>query len=250
MIFFLFLLLNIGFCVPPTDIPPHLLDSYTRGGTIPIKKWYIDGSYSDKSPRIFAKSEIDLLIKKAYRKENNYYGETDAYLYEALENFPIANKEVAILGSVEPWYESVVIAYGGRPTTIEYNKIETDDDRLSIMTVEEYQKNPKKFDIVISISSIEHDGLGRYGDPIHPNADLLTMQNIKNKMLKNDGILIVAVPVGQDCLCWNAHRIYGPIRLPILFRGWKILGAFGFHSANFNRDLGEGSHQPVFCLSR
>jgi len=27
------------------------------------------------------------------------------------------------------------------------------------------------FDMVFSFSSIEHDGLGRYGDPLNPNGD-------------------------------------------------------------------------------
>lgn len=234
---------------PPQEIPPHLRRQYTMENRIPVRPYYIDGTYSSKKPRFFAKSEINSLIERVYRREQNYYRDTDTWLYQALEAFPIAGKEVAIIGSVEPWYESVVIAYRGKPTTIEYNRLITDDDRLCIMTVTEYEKNPKRFDVILSISSIEHDGLGRYGDPLDPDGDLKTMGRIRSSMLKKGGFMLLAVPVGRDCLCWNAHRVYGPLRLNKLLKGWKILGKFGFDSNLFNRSLGEATCQPVFCLS-
>ena len=116
-----------------------------------IVHWYINGMVEDHS--FYSKSEIDNLIIKAKNRENNYYGITDSYLYEALDKYPIKGKEIAILGSVEPWYESVALAYEGIPTTIEYNKIQTDDNRLNIITVSEFNKNPKKFPYACSISS-------------------------------------------------------------------------------------------------
>ena len=34
----------------------------------------------------------------------------------------------------------------------------------------------ERFDVVLSISSVEHDGLGRYGDALDPDADLHAMR--------------------------------------------------------------------------
>lgn len=177
-----------------------------------------------------------------------YYGKTDLWLYKALEKYPIFEKEVVIIGSTIPWYESVVIAYGGHPTTIEYNKIISDDERLNLMTVEEFNNNPKKFDVILSISSIEHDGLGRYGDPINPTGDLEFMSTAKEKYLKDDGIMILAVPTRRDCLTWNAHRIYGPLRLPLLLKDWHLFDTFGFQESAFTNPLGDQTYQPIYCL--
>ena len=72
------------------------------------------------------------------------------------------------------------------------------------------------YDAVISYSSIEHSGLGRYGEPLDPTGDIDTMNIIKRK-LKPKGICLLAVPRDSvDYIAWNAHRVYGPIRWPML----------------------------------
>ncbi len=35
------------------------------------------------------------------------------------------------------------------------------------------------FDAAFSMSSFDHDGLGRYGDPLGPDSDLLAMDTVK-----------------------------------------------------------------------
>jgi hypothetical protein len=40
------------------------------------------------------------------------YGQTDAYLYQALSRYPLTGKRVLIIGSETPTYEAVAIAYG------------------------------------------------------------------------------------------------------------------------------------------
>ena len=76
------------------------------------------------------------------------------------------------------------------------------------MTPSEYDQNPMLFDAAFSISSFEHDGLGRYGCLINPWGDIQAMQKTK-KMLKPGALLFIAVPIGKDRVYWNAHRIYG-----------------------------------------
>jgi hypothetical protein len=227
-------------------IPAALFNAFTMEGRIPLFHWYLD--HSSSQPELYSKEIINQYIEKIKRRESFYYGATDEWLYQALEKYPIYGKEVAIVGSTIPWYESVVIAYGGRPTTIEYNPIVTDDDRLTPVTVAEFNQHPRQFDVVLSISSIEHDGLGRYGDPLNPHADLEFMSMARERLLKEEGVMILAMPVGRDCLYWNAHRVYGPLRLPLLLKGWKMMDAFGFTEAAFSGPLGNSSYQPVFYL--
>ena len=241
---------NFIYAEPPRSPPIELLSGFTMDGKIPMIDFYIDGTFKDGDVSCFyLKADIDGYIEQIQRKEVGYYGETDVWLYQALEAYPIKGKDVLIIGSNKPWYESMVIAYGGNPITIDYNKIITDDVRLIVMTVEEFNKSPKKVDIVFSISSIEHDGLGRYGDPLNPIADLEFMLTCSKKYLKPDGHMILAVPVGEDCIAWNAHRIYGRHRLPLLINSWNIIATFGFSEEDYWRGLGDCGHQPIFYLS-
>ncbi|MCX5706438.1 MAG: DUF268 domain-containing protein [Candidatus Omnitrophica bacterium] len=118
------------------------------------------------------------------------------------------------------------------------------DNRLTVLTVDEYRKKPFVFDAAFSISSFEHNGLGRYGDRLNPEGDLESMQYTK-KMIKPKGILYLSVPIGRDYLVWNAHRIYGRIRFPLLIKGWELLDSFGFNDDLFDKDE---CRQPILVL--
>lgn len=55
---------------------------------------------------------------------------------------------------------------------------------------------------------VEHIGLGRYGDPIVPDGDLMAMRELK-RVLAPEGTLLVVVPIsGRPRIEFNAHRIY------------------------------------------
>lgn len=55
--------------------------------------------------------------------------------------------------------------------------------------------------------TIEHIGLGRYGDVIDPEGDLKAIRELI-RVLKPGGTLLFATPVGQPRIEFNAHRIY------------------------------------------
>lgn len=235
---------------PPRIVPEELLEAYTWKGEIPVwYGYYFDNSYSPLEPLIYTQEVVNQYILDALRKVTKYYGATDTYLYEAIDETigSFRGKSVGVLGSVTPWYESIVIAYGGRPVTIDYNSIQSLHPRLTTLTVQEYDQNPTQFDYLFSISSFEHDGLGRYGDPLNPTGDKEAMEKAK-KMLKPGGLLFLAVPVGKDAIIWNAHRVYGENRLPFLLEGWEVVATVGFQEADFQKHSYYGMHQPLFVL--
>ena len=39
--------------------------------------------------------------------------------------------------------------------------------------------------------------------------------------------MILSVPVGKDEIMWNAGRVYGEKRLPLLLQGWTLVDSFG-----------------------
>lgn len=55
--------------------------------------------------------------------------------------------------------------------------------------------------------TVEHIGLGRYGDSIDPEADLKAISELQ-RVLAKEGSLLFVVPVGKPKIMFNAHRIY------------------------------------------
>jgi len=104
-------------------------------------------------------------------RSRNYYPETDEWLFKALEKYPLSNKEILIIGSEEPYYEGIAINADADVMMVEYQKVTSEHPSLRTMTADEFEKDSRLFDGAISISSVEHSGLGRYGDPLDPDGD-------------------------------------------------------------------------------
>lgn len=223
-------------------------NEFTMYGNIEKIDWYFSDLDSTVDPNLYDEKTVNEYLKLIkYRSQGDSYGWTDTWLYDVLERHDINGQRVAVIGSIKPWYEAVCLSYGGIPTTIEYNVITPSDKRLEMVSFKEVLNKPK-FDAAISISTYEHDGLGRYGDPIDPNGDFRAMNELKN-IVKKDGLLFLAVPVGTDKLVWNAHRRYGEIRLPYLIDKWEMIDQEGFDEKLLKEDNGEsGVYQPVFVL--
>lgn len=62
---------------------------------------------------------------------------------------------------------------------------------------------------ISSLHAIEHFGLGRYGDPIDPIADIKAMKSLA-RVLKPGGALYFSVPIGRERVEYNGHRVYAP----------------------------------------
>lgn len=230
---------------PTSIIPKELLNQYTMNGWAEVEQWYFNDSQPTGTSVVFTEAMIERFLTRISRRESVAYGETSVWLYDALTMHSIEKMDVAIMGSVSPHFESVCLAFGGRPTTIEYSTILSEDPRVAVVTVEEFWQKPRTFDAAFSISSFEHDGLGRYGDPLNPVGDLEAMKKMKT-IVKPGGLLYLAIPIGRDRLVWNAHRIYGKIRLPMLLEGWKVVGKFGW--TKDNDEMYPGHSQPVIVL--
>ena len=101
-----------------------------------------------------------------------------------------------IFGSTSPWYESLALAMGAEHITVlEYNRLTYSHPAIITWRVDDYN-HIHDFDIALSLSSFDHDGLGRYGDPINPNGDLVAMETVKH-MLKEGGLFFLTVPIGE-----------------------------------------------------
>ena len=166
---------------PIDKIPEDMLNAYSMGGSIDIKYSYRDDSTpesQDEMDKNYTKEVCEDALQRISMGQHNYYGATDLYLYEAFKEHPIKNKNVCVMGSAHPWYEIMCIFFGAKSVAvIEYSKRKSFHEKISYF--QPHEKINFKFDACLSISSFEHDGLGRYGDPLNPNGDLEAMKKIK-----------------------------------------------------------------------
>ena len=62
-----------------------------------------------------------------------------------------------------------------------------------------------------TLHAVEHFGLGRYGDPIHPDGWRRAAEALA-RVLAPGGRLYFSVPIGRERLVFNAHRVFSPER--------------------------------------
>jgi len=219
------------------------------GGKIKIGDYYCI-PYKNGTIATYSKERIKKFEDMVKRREGAYYKETDEWLYQALDEHSIKGKDVIIVGSESPWYETISYLYSGKVCScLEYNKRICESDSIKYYQYGEHESLPK-FDVCISISSIEHSGLGRYGDDIDPDGDIKAMNDIR-KLLKDDGVLFLSVPVGEDKVMWNAHRVYGDIRLGKLLEGWDWIDSYGMSDELIkSSENSRETVQPILVLRK
>jgi len=233
---------------PIREIPPELMDAFTLDGKMAVTSYY-DNAATDEIQALisanFTQQNLQSSIERTARRDRNYYGTTDEWLYQALEKYPVKGLSVCLIGSTFPWYEGMMITYGAaRIDVSEYSDRSLEHPKLSYLKPDEIEGN--QWDMCVSISSFEHDGLGRYGDPIDPDGDLKAMKAMK-KVVKPGGLMLLAVPVGRDLIVFNRHRVYGEHRLPLLLEEWEEVESFGFSEPKLDFP-NNGEYQPVFVL--
>lgn len=242
--------------VPASELTPEDINRFTMDGRV---DWRAGVNPVDhKSSGLVHKSEkIKWAISETSRHECGVYGAVDAWVYLALERYSIRGQTVGVIGSAQqgfgPWYEAMVLSSGASPITVEYNPVVYEHPRMTAWTPDETARQVAagfRFDALLCISSIEHDGLTRYGDPLNPDSDLDAMRTFRS-YLKGNGLLYLSCPVGRDRVCYNVHRIYGKARLPLLLRDWLVIDTFGFQDELLERDVNGGwkpmaDGQPMF----
>eukprot|EP00928_Gymnodinium_smaydae_P000267 TRINITY_DN1009_c0_g1_i1.p1 TRINITY_DN1009_c0_g1~~TRINITY_DN1009_c0_g1_i1.p1 ORF type:complete len:360 (-),score=56.05 TRINITY_DN1009_c0_g1_i1:172-1251(-) len=131
----------------------------------------------------------------------------------------LVGKHCAVLGSQSPWLEALLLQAGvAHVTTVEYSDIKSTEPQIDTMHPSDwaswYEKHHGSglFDCVASYSSLEHAGLGRYGDIMNPWGDLVAMGKLTCST-KANGLMFIGYPTpGYDGIAWNAHRYYGAKR--------------------------------------
>lgn len=243
---------------PYKKIPYELVEEYTMNNKIKILDWWRDDSCGDGGIK-WSNETVEKFIHhytieniKAGRNGWSPYGNRSVQLLlHSFVKYNIQNMNVAVIGSLDPWIEAMLLNLNNKVTTVEYNSPVCESSKIKCIDYfKEFENSKNMYDCIVTFSSVEHSGLGRYGDPLDPNGDIKTMKAIHNN-LKKDGILIWGGPIGHDALVWNVHRVYGRIRLPLLFNNFEEIEWIGFDKDSLlNTELRNNGEQPVIVLKR
>ena len=173
-------------------------------------------------------------------------------ILRAISQYTLSAKLVCTVGSISPWVETILLYAKAKVDVIDYNPPVLQD--VSQANLQVVTTPTKKYNAIVSFSSIEHSGLGRYGDDIDPDADLTTMDFFYD-ILEPDGLLFLAVPLGEaNRLEWNHHRIYGIKRYKKLIRRFHVINIFGNQKTNILDKYFHGENnwqnQPVVVLRK
>ena len=229
---------------PPRSPPPDLYDAFTQNGECLIRSeansdahYFIDFGPLSKDQMAYSNFYSRMDIEKMMKIDRdgghlNSYND-DELVSKTLKDYleRTTNKNAFVVGTRRPWLESIILNNRVKHvTTLEYGKITLRHPKVTVYNpytfTEKYLDGVTElFDFGASYSSIEHSGLGRYGDPINPYGDLEAMAQIWC-LTKPGGLFFLAVPTstgGKSFILWNAHRMYGYSCLQHLTANWNVL---------------------------
>lgn len=218
----------------PSEIPEFYRDGFTMGGKVALnQRYYHDQAYlgGEAKTLMWTKEAISHDMEKAKLRQPMKYGSDGLKIHGAMEryNAQVAGKRGIVVGSEDPWVEAILLHHGAEKLlTVEFGKIESEHSQVETMLAGQFTQSflngqVEQFDFGVSYSSLEHDGLGRYGDLLNPIGDLQSMAKMLS-VIKPGGLFFIGVPTARkDALYFNAHRMYGPERLPKLLAGWKLI---------------------------
>jgi hypothetical protein len=182
----------------------------------------------------------------------NDYPKSSLQFVEVFTKFiNLSGKNCLVLGSISPWVECLLIHFNAKNvTTLDYITPEC-NYKINTLSINNYNKN-MKYDVIVSFSSLEHDGLGRYGDPINPNGDIDACIEAYT-MLNEDGYFICGIPIGNGCIEGNFHRIYNQTRINKLFSLFKhYIGSVNYKTLDekLNFTGNNWQNQPIFIYKK
>ena len=216
----------------PRGIPEELMEEFTMNNRVQVIKMHFSEVFlgGHDIPR-WTKSGVEQLIDLAKNgKLKGTYAITDINaLREALGHAPhTANGRILVIGSRTPWVEACVLEAGAREVvTLDYGSILSQHPQIQTMVPSEFRQKYLNgtlgiFDGIVTFSTMEDSGLGRFGDALNPWGDIITIARAWC-VTREGGSLTIGVPYDEskDWLFLNGYRVYRKIRYPYLTTNWQ-----------------------------
>ena len=225
---------------PPCPLPDGspLVERYSGpDGSQPINRWYCFAQRYEGTMTVdWSAAVVDDFCAgmQAGTQSGTYgYGD-DARVDNVFAHLlaPVSGSVGMVLGSERPWVECLALRHGAAEVwTFEYATIVSTHPRLKAKTTHDMAADHLSgalplMDWVASYSSLEHSGLGRYGDALNPDADKEAML-MAWCFLKPGGLMLLGAPMAcanSGYIFFNAHRVYGDQRLAYVTAGFELVG--------------------------
>lgn len=131
-----------------------------------------------------------------------------------------AKEHVDISSSL--YFSSIVSAftpvyfYDFRPAKLNLSNLTSDAEDVTKLSFPD-----NSIDSLSCMHTVEHVGLGRYGDPIDPEGDIRATHEL-TRVLAKGGSLLFVVPIGKPRIQFDAHRIYSYAMVLEMFSGLTL----------------------------
>ena len=209
-----------------------------------LKPYYISEALPGNQTVQWSNDQVDSMLERLRQGEEiGAYHSCGADLLKLVPHFPLGGRSVVVFGSQTPWVEAIALnCNASSVTTFDYNRPICEDTRINTASMSELARHRERYDVAISYSSLEHDGLGRYGDPLDPDGDFAAVAEVLH-VLKPDGLVFFGVPISATGgLEFNAHRVYNQHRFALLIQPLDYLGVVPFTADGSGAlELGSGN---------
>eukprot|EP00048_Salpingoeca_helianthica_P014744 m.223306 g.223306 ORF g.223306 m.223306 type:complete len:390 (-) comp16228_c0_seq1:161-1330(-) len=206
---------------PPPEYPPEIfIDDFRQHGAVEVRKTgHYKNRYSggDAMQSQWTKEQIDAMVAEARQgKLGGTYGTFDTNeVRKGLRQMDVRGKVVLVIGSELPWVEACALEAGASEVwTLEYGRIKSTHPQIKPVTPDVAREMYRQgtlpmFDAVLTYSSVEHSGLGRYGDALNPWGDMQAMARAWCVTKPGGDMLLGVMECGSnDAIEYNLHRCY------------------------------------------
>lgn len=173
--------------------------------------------------------EIDVLFpiisdhnQEAGNFDKQYFSQDLIVAQEIFSNNPI--KHIDIGSRIDGFVSNVasfrkIEVFDIRPCNFEAPNIKFNQIDFTELTKEYYEYT----DSISCLHSIEHFGLGRYGDKIDPNAHIHGLKNLEN-MLQSGGYLYLSTPISNETkIYFNSERVFDPFEILEITKNLELI---------------------------
>ncbi len=176
-------------------------------------------SRTSRMPARFADSYPCLADATAKTPFDAHYFFQGAWLARKLSQHPPKKhvdigSDVNLIGALSAFVNTVFVDY--RPLEVVLKGLENRQGDLLRL-----EFGAETIDSLSCLHVIEHVGLGRYGDPVDPDAATRAAAEL-SRVLTPNGSLFLSVPVGQERACFNAHRVFDPASVIGMFANLRL----------------------------
>ena len=163
------------------------------------------------------------------RDKYDYAGSIGSYFWQDLwaakhifESKPSVHSDI---GSRIDGFIAHLLSFGQKVQLFDIRPLDADIYGMEFVQCDATNLSSVPDDSLESLSalcSIEHFGLGRYNDPIDPEACFKCFDAIQSKMRKG-GMVYLSVPIGKEHVEFNAHRVFYASTIKDSFPKMKLL---------------------------